>query len=42
MNSGGYVCERHQVLTIGADVYRVVVDRVLISLHTPLQGISRQ
>jgi hypothetical protein len=34
------ICQRHQVLPIGADVDRVIVDCVLIAGNAPLQGIS--
>ena len=40
MDSGRRLCQRHQILTIGADVHRVVVNRALTPLNGPLQRTS--
>jgi hypothetical protein len=39
VDSGRDIRDRHQVLTIGADIDRVVVDGALAAANTPLQGI---
>lgn len=41
MQAGGYFCQRHQILTIIADVHGVMVDRAFVSFHIPLQGVRR-
>jgi hypothetical protein len=39
MDSGRKIRQRHQVLAVGADIHRIVVDRTLAALHTPLQRV---
>lgn len=39
MDSGRDIRYRHQVLTIGTDIHRVVVDGALAAANTPLQRI---
>jgi hypothetical protein len=39
VNSRGEIGQGHQILPVGADIHRVMVDGALIAIHIPLQRI---
>jgi len=42
VNTRSNVAERHQVLTIGADVHLVMINRILVPTDGPLQRVRTQ